>query len=59
MAKKKEEKEKPTWQDRAEQELTEFGKLGWKEAKGFGAAALHIAGVFAGFSSPKGSKWKK
>lgn len=59
MATKKDTKEKPTWQDRAERELKEFGKLGWREARGFGAAALHIAGVLGGFSSSKGSKRKK
>ncbi len=40
-------------------EAKEFGKLAVKEAKGFGAAALHVAGVFLGLTSPKSSKRKK
>ena len=59
MAKKKDTKEKPTWQDRAERELQEFGKVGFKEMKEFGSAALHIAGLLGGFSSRNGSKRKK
>jgi hypothetical protein len=53
MAKKKEEKEKLTWQDRTTKELKEFGKLGWKEAKGFTSAAIHVAGIFTGLKATK------
>ena len=52
-------KEKEPFKRTFKGETKEFAKLAVKEAQGFGAATLHVAGVLLGFSAPKSSKRKK
>ncbi len=40
-------------------ETREFAKLAAKEAKGFGSAAVHLAGVLIGLTGTKSPKSKK